>query len=546
MGGGLMQLVAYGAQDIYLTGNPQITFFKDVYRRHTNFAMEYIQQTINGTVTSGSRVTATLARSGDLVYDCYLEVQDSISSASNHIFQEVGSRVPTSTTTNTPIVASNIKVAKGYLSNLGVHNVGPMNVGTSFIDEVSVEIGGQQIDKQYGHSMEVWNQLTMKNTSEFIEPYYITDFHPHSSDINNKQKMMQSGGVYIGTTGKDLFQPPNDTRIESTNIRVPLNFWFNKHPGLALPLIALQYHEVEIVLKIHDFSDTLTHATNDDKRGGWNSQYYFFKDSNTKLKLWCNYIFLDTDERRMFAQTSHEYLIEQWQYQQNKAGSRFKLNFNHPVKELIWCGAPDSMNPSTPTGLLDISQTGEELYGLKLNGVDRFVPKSLDFFTTYMIEQYHGGQGGKIGLKGELYMEYLDEHCFTVIESNGKSTTYTDIQKNGNSGRRYIKDSDQVHVGGLISNNAPSIAVFSFALKPEEHQPSGTCNFSRIDNAEIYVSDGNMGRTAIASTASPYAYGQYGTNDCNWVVNGDNINIYAINYNVLRIMSGMGGLAYSN
>jgi len=538
-----MQLVAYGAQDIYLTGNPQITFFKVVYRRHTNFAMEYIQQTINGTVTGGSRVTATLARSGDLVYDCYLEVEDSKSSASNYPYIEVGSRISTSASANTPVVTSNLRAGASYLSNLGVHNVGPMNFGTAFIDEVSVEIGGQQIDKQYGHSLEVWNQLTMKNTSDFNEPYYIKSKRPHSSNINREQKMMQSGGIYIGTTGSGLFQPPMTSRIETSNIRVPLNFWFNKNVGLALPLIALQYHEVEVVLKIHDFSHPESKSNVGENRGGWGTVYPFGSEAATKLKLWCNYIYLDTDERRRFAQVSHEYLIEQWQWQQNKAGKRFKLNFNHPVKELIWSGAPDPKNPSTPTGLLNITQTGSELYGLRLNGMERFAPQSLDFFTEYQVKQHHSGQGGKLGLRGELYLNYHDDHTTTieVLNSKKKWTIFMEGLLLGFNTHL----TSQVHGGQLLANIAPSIAVYSFALRPEEHQPSGTCNFSRIDNAELFVSDGILGRKEDAGS-SIHPWGIKGTNNENWIVNGDNINIYAINYNVLRIMSGMGGLAYSN
>jgi len=377
MGGGLMQLVAYGAQDIYLTGNPQITFFKVVYRRHTNFSMEAIQQTWAGTVTStvASRVTATISRNGDLVHRLFLETT---------------------------------ALATGG---------GIINPGSSLINSVECEIGGQTIDKHYGHWMETWAELTEPNPSG-------TTKAATGTGGTMFQNMSGMGGVLDGTVDKAF---------------IPLQFWFCRNPGLALPLIALQYHEVKIILE--------TTAT-----------------TVTGLELWADYIYLDTDERRRFAQVSHEYLIEQVQHQNSDlTTSGATLNFNHPVKELIWTGGRDDYQDIPPF-------SGTDAFQLKLNGHDRFSVRGYSYFTRAQVWQYHTGICGL-----------------------GKSA---------------------VTGGGIVDN----IAVYSFALKPEEHQPSGTCNFSRIDNAQL-------------------------TNS------GDDItgaNIYAVNYNVLRIMSGMGGLAYSN
>ena len=125
MGGGLMQLVAYGAQDIYLTGNPQITFFKVVYRRHTNFSMESIKQTFDGTVGFGNTVSATISRNGDLVQGMHIE------------FSPSDFFIP--------------------LADIGVLG---SNVGHSLIKEVEIEIGGQKIDKHYGHWFSVYEILT--------------------------------------------------------------------------------------------------------------------------------------------------------------------------------------------------------------------------------------------------------------------------------------------------------------------------------------------------------------------------------------------------
>ena len=203
MGGGLMQLVAYGAQDIYLTGNPQITFFKVVYRRHTNFSMESIRQTFNGTADFGNDVTATISRNGDLVYRMYLEHE-----------------LLTTDPTNGVVMTS--------------------NYGSRLIKECELEIGGQRIDKHYGHWHSVYSQLN--------------EFNPSGSEgiLYNK---MTGNGLGINTKGASdatsAITAPSWTvsGTEGTiggKIWVPLYFWFCRNPGLALPLIALQYHEVKV------------------------------------------------------------------------------------------------------------------------------------------------------------------------------------------------------------------------------------------------------------------------------------------------------------
>ena len=384
MGGGLMQLVAYGAQDIYLTGNPQITFFKVVYRRHTNFSMEAIEQTWNGTADGASgRCTATISRNGDLVHRMYLELTGTCKTEAN-----------------------------------------PSAQG---ITDIELEIGGQKIDKQSGQWMNVWSHLTEPNPSGHVG---VVDSDDKTGTLF--QNMSAMGGAYGNDSG-------------STKFWVPLQFWFCRNPGLALPLIALQYHEVKVIMN-HNWSQG-------------------FK-SSLKCDLYCDYIYLDTDERRRFAQVSHEYLIEQVQEQTvNVAGKSADLNFNHPVKELIWCVD----NPTT--GVLDPIGSSSATYQLKLNGHDRFAARDWRYFSRTQVWQYHTGAGGLGAATPAAQGQFTD-----------------------------------------------GIGVYSFALKPEEHQPSGTCNFSRIDNAQLVGSDAN----ALAT------------------------RVYAVNYNVLRIMSGMGGLAYSN
>ena len=381
-----MQLVAYGAQDIYLTGNPQITFFKVVYRRHTNFSMEAIQQTWNGDAKSQhGRCTATISRNGDLVYRMYLELTGTGSSG------------------------------------------GKLNPGSQAITDVELEIGGQKIDKHTGAWMETWAELTEPNPDGYVGT--------------------SSGTTSTGTLFQNMSGMGGSRSVASNACRhfVPLQFWFCRNPGLALPLIALQYHEVKVIL---NHTVGAVYGTPDNQ-------------------LWCDYIYLDTDERRRFAQVSHEYLIEQVQ-EQSWTNTQKDLNFNHPVKELIWHGTPTSSGDNFPT-------LTNATWQLKLNGHDRFAARDVKYFTRTQVWEHHSGPGGL---------------------NAGGSNGITDGPGKFNDG----------------------IAVYSFALKPEEHQPSGTCNFSRIDNAQLESTDSTI----------------------------TNCKVYAVNYNVLRIMSGMGGLAYSN
>ena len=383
MGGGLLQLVAYGAQDVYLTGNPQITFFKVVYRRHTNFSMESIEQTFNGTADFGRRVTCQISRNGDLIHRMYLQ---------------------------TGIPASG--VGKRFCDDLGF----------ALIKNIELEIGGQRIDKQYGQWMYIWNELSLDSGKT-------TGFNT-----------MIGESLGFGST--------------TTTLYIPLEFWFCRNPGLALPLIALQYHEVKVNLEFRALAEL-----------AYGSLYAPTGVSLGTTSLWVDYIFLDTDERRRFAQLSHEYLIEQLQFTgEETASSKVKLNFNHPVKELVWVMQDASLVGSGTSNFwmdFTISDANPVTTAkLQLNGHDRFAERAGDYFSLVQPYQHH---------------------------------TNVPVNK--------------------------GINVYSFALKPEEHQPSGTLNMSRIDSAVL-------NHTPNASSTV--------------------LRVYATNYNVLRVMSGMGGLAYSN
>ena len=422
MGGGLLQLVAYGAQDVYLTGNPQITFFKVVYRRHTNFSTESIQQTFNGNAVLGNRVTAQISRNGDLLHKLYLKID----------------MVTDDTDTTTPAGGGTATKNPTYLQPF---------FGYRMIKNVDLEIGGQRIDKHYGEWMYIWNELTMPEGKK--------------------------DGFYKMVGGQKYNVPIKYTDNKTITLYIPLEFWFCRNVGLALPLIALQYHEVKINLEFNDFNSIKATNTADKFATDYLSQAGSAVVSTTaqsKLKsfsaeLWADYIFLDTDERKRFAQMSHEYLIEQLQHTGTESISStntlkgYRLNFNHPCKELVWAIRPDTANLNWTT-FHDSDANPVVSAKLQLNGNDRFAERDGAYFNTVQPYQHHTN----------------------------------------------------------IPTTNPGINVYSFALKPEEHQPSGTLNMSRIDTSSIQISSSTSGT----------------------------LFMYATNYNVLRILSGMGGLAYSN
>jgi len=432
MGGGLMQLVAYGSQDIYLTGQPQITFFKSVYRRHTNFAIESIQQTINGSIDAGARVSVTISRNGDLLKNLWCQYDPS------------------------KLVSSSSGMAA--------------DISHAIFNQLELEIGGQLIDRQYGLWLTVWRDLVECNptgaqgelTLSGQEPAVnggasYLDTYAASTKYQRMSYTHQSGSA-TSTTGAP------------TEAYIPMRFWFCRNPGLAIPLIALQYHEVKFNIQFALASAYINGA-------------YTSGLKSSSFAVYADYVYLDTTERRQFAQNAHEYLIDQLQFQQEAAstgtGSTIRLNFNHPVKELVWVGSPQPLvansaagssyadnvlGGATPSAIVASGNAGTSVMQTKiiLNGTDRFTARNIKYFTRNQIWDCHTGFGA--------------------------------------------------------TGVADSIAVYSFALRPEEHQPSGTCNFSRIDTAQLAFSG-----AAVSA-----------------------LTIFAVNYNVLRIMSGMGGLAYSN
>jgi hypothetical protein len=454
MGGGLLQLVAYGAQDAYITGNPHITFWKVLYKRHTNFAVEAFRVNFTGAPTYGQRVVAVVNRNADLVWKTYVEVT-----------------LPDMVTGPNPDVTwtSGAQRRLGYL----------------LLRKIEVEIGGQVIDTHYGEWLYLWECLT--------------------ADFNTAYKLDAMVGGALGGTSTGALACQGRPNV----LYVPLQFWFNRNPGLALPLIALQYHEVR-------FNITLADATDLVSKGGYSAGINAAASALPALKdmaLYIDYVYLDVEERRRFAQESHEYLIDQLQYtgqqQITTSSARLDLTLNHPVKELIWVFQDARYSDCAYVGQVTDPNTGAAsdytmpfTYNdivnrcrLQINGQDRFDERYGDYFWKVQPYQHHTGSGvnTNFGVQSQL----------TSSGSNPEP---------------------------VVQGRANPINVYSFAINPEQHQPTGTCNFSRIDNATLVfdsIASGVAG--TFPSKSFPY-----------------NFRIYAVNYNIFRIMSGMGGLAYSN
>jgi hypothetical protein len=421
MAGGLMQLVAYGAQDVYLTGNPEVTFFQAKYKRHTNFAMENIEQTVNGTAADSGRVSVTVARNGDLVGDMYVE----------------------------------LKSKAGIASNTSDATADLCWVAERAVSSVELSIGGQRVDKHYQRWWRLYSELYL-----------------------DECKKATWGKMTTGTADSTVY--------------LPLVFFFNRNPGLYLPLIALQYHEVRI-----DFD--------------LSSEFTTYLNTDT-FKVWANYIYLDTEERRRFAQKGHEYLIEQVQHTgtdtvTSAQTKQVRLSYNHPVKELVWC-FDEGVARTKMWNFTSKGAVGEVV----LEADPTAIASSNAFISTSV----SGAPLLKVGTDGTAAANAFTEEVVGPLNTfklvlNGQDRFKEQKGKYFNQVQPHFHHSGSPYAG---------VYAYSFALKPEEHQPTGTCNFSRIDNAQVSVTMNTTDAT--------------------------NMHMFATNYNVLRIQSGMGGLAFSN
>lgn len=628
MTGGLMQLVAYGAQDVYLTGNPQITFFKVVYRRHTNFAIENIELTFNGNPGFNSRTNVLVVRNGDLVTKMYLKV-----------------RLPTITYDDSDEQCS-AKCTKFAWTR---------KIGYALIKEVEVDIGGSRIDRQLGEWMYIWYELARYGDRE----------RGHDIMIGDVPELTRLEGPR-GGDGQN-----SDVIKESHLLYVPLKFWFNRHWGLALPLIALQYHEVRLYFTFRPFSEVIVYTGN------------YSPQSDLKpleeVTLCADYIYLDSEERRRFAQVGHEYLIEQVQFTGEEPVSNSnvkpKLQFNHPTKELVWVVKlgnyvtgkrflaywhTDDWTPARSlagknvlVGLHNLDSNGcivssESAVNGQGNACDCVCPASLQASNVIfspnkqnannqdpisivyrnatliyindtnlnwselpnieLVSDQSPGMLLKNGdpetddvanliLSGQIRVYTCSANsdgscCFSIDVSGVYAPDVTlkmlSMPTNQNDDRWVDNRNDyakrcfdvtvrqQLNFGLFIDGSvnpvksailqlnghdrfeekpgeyfnyvqpwqhhtntpADGINVYSFAIHPEEHQPSGSCNFSRIDQSQLCIK--------FVESGFGSRFGTFDNVFTDFLDNDTRLYVFGFNYNVLRIMSGMGGLAYAN
>jgi hypothetical protein len=440
MGGGFIQLISYGAQDIYLTGNPQITFFKLNFKRYTNFSIENIEYSTAGVTNYKKKFSITIDKNIDLINKCYLKV---------NILQ--GALF---------ITLQDLK--KFY-----------KEPGNQLVKSIEIQIGGQVIDKHYGTWLSIWNELSLEYSKK--NSYKILIGEELTYDNINNDEMVSSEVFPISLSNKHLANVYIENRRLVPNdvitLYIPLNFWFCKFIGTSLPVVALQYNKIRFNIELNDITSIIKNYSRDDyikddfslngtgnDLGIVNNDLYIPRVDN--VSILANGIILDTDEKRNFVTQSHEYLIEQLQYQEESSPSiETILKFHYPIKELIWV-----FQSNTPQNPLDFSVgdgINAPLSQLKLvvNGFDKFRIRDGRYFSEVQPYQHHSN----------------------IPE-------------------------------------VPGIYVYSFSLYPEEHQPSGTLNFSRLNNVKF----------------------EYSLTE-----NMDKIKIFAINYNVFKVISGMGGLAFS-
>lgn len=422
MSGGLMQLVALGAQDVYLTSDPTITFWKSVYRRHTNHAVESVQNTFSGNPDFGKKITATISRNGDLVSNMYLEV-------------------------TLPPIAQLGGFPASYVNN----------VGLALIRSVEIEIGGSRIDKTYGEFMHMTNQLSLPaekkaGYDKMVGGYGIID----ESDHAVVDSLNVTGGTYY----------------------IPLQFWFcNGNPGSALPLIALQYHEVRVSIELRKLSELVRFDTATHVGSSVGPSDYSISDAS----LYVDYVFLDTDERTKFSQATHEYLITQTQFLGDESlaattvNHKIRMNLNHPVKAVYWVITRDG-------AAVEDQDAGNRWFDFGGTSPKDVFAGDANFHADRVVS-------ATISLNGHERFSARKGSYFRLVQPFQHHTRIPDAQ----------------------------VFMYSFCLNCESAQPSGSCNFSRIDNSTLMLTvDAANALDGLASK----------------------IKIFGVNYNVLRILSG--------
>ena len=415
-GGGQLQLIAQGKQDIFLTGNPQTSFFKFVYRRHTNFSIESMPMYFDGTPNFGQRIVCTIPRRGDLLGQVFLDI------------------------TLPQIFVDNSATVLSYVNS----------IGHALIQDISIEIGEQEIDKQTGEYMEIWTQLTTTATQR------------------------EALNVMLGRIDTNFIQPNNHGPMR---VIIPLQFWFCKTSGNYLPLIALQYHPVRIVVKLRNLQELFYVDSSENVMNDICTLKATQNGVMPTIQAWGDFVYLDVEERRKFVEVAHEYLIEQVQYTSllpaaaNTSRFTARLEFNHPMKEIFWVVQRNLMR-----------QTHEHFNWSSFSMFDTS-GSPRDNMTSAVLQ-----------FDGQDRFDERDATYFRIIQPYQHHTT--------------------TPVNSFIYN-------YSFALKPEDIQPSGSANASRMDSIVLNL---EMNQTVNRG-------------DCM-------VRVYTRNLNIFRVIEGFGGLMF--
>lgn len=502
-----------------------------MYRRHTNFAVESIEQTFSGAADFGRKVSATLQRNGDLVSNVYLRVV----------------------------------VSAGDSQSKEKQWAWVKKLGHALISSVELNIGGTKIDKQYGDWMNCWYELSRKFGQD----------RGYAKMIGNTQELTQLSQSH-----------------KSATLYIPLYFFHCRNDGLALPLIALQYHDVRYEFEFRKLEECVITS---------NCNVSSLQLRMEAASLFVDYVYLESEERKKFAQNAHEYLIEQIQFTGEESVSinsnKFRLNFNHPCKALYWnLKLGRYTNPSgaykflaydsADTNNFRLQATKRFVLALAVYTTDTALSQVLDTSNNRLKLVSSVGETTELGKKfkaanavaistdadvdnitilGELLSlddaskpvsQLLSGFTARVVYGQGSELYDVVVRQYDNYGV-YMNGSENPVQKGLLQlnghdrfserdgnyfnyvqpwqhhSNTPSdgLCMYSFSLNPEDHQPSGTCNMSRIDNATLNITFGVDGVSDFKAQ---------------FLADDSKISIYALNYNVLRILSGMGGLAYSN
>lgn len=574
MGGGILQIAAYGAQDLYVTGNPQITFFKICYRRHTNFAIQPFEHAFLDNPGFGRMSELKIFRLGDLITKMILKISIS------------------------PVII-NAPIKFAWVRRLGY----------AILNYVSIEIGGQVIDKQYGEWLEIWYELARLGKQERGYAHMLGDI-PLFTEYNTKSK-------------------------PQCNLMIPLKFWFNRHVGLALPLIAIHYHDIFVRIRFNDIANLIITNTPNIR--------YLENVIIQNVSLITDYVYLDMKERREFATNIHEYLIEKVQFT-GEASAKQGLNrseligFNFPTKELIWY--MKNANYTSSKKFLCYSNSDDwsnELQICSRNILEHSIYLSCDNTILPVINEcIPSWESFEPGTKGctinknirvinesndltlfintnSLVVIFPDNNyysltnkisaCIHVFENNTVDINSFVSKINDRDvsipldmitdTRFYVNEQDYVlnngvyvnqfinhgvnitgSVNPLIAakleyndqerfekrngnffnylqpemhhNNTPTdgVNVYSFAIRPEDHQPTGTSNLSMIENIILSMWFDDV--PDRKNEKMRYRNNSLTANDINLFNNSSKLYIFGFCYNILRIMNGFAMLVYTN